>query len=466
MAGRSGTKAGETTGFYHLMIASVFRTRRPFAPLAFLAVLGLAACEGREVILPGEREDIRPAGIGLTADYKPDPEDSTSRPIRLPSQTANANWAQSPGTARNRTAHPALSAAPRLAWSVPIGAGDGRRVRITADPVVAQGRVFALDSGARVTAVTTSGTPVWSADLRPVTDDEEQATGGGMAWDKGVLYVSTGYGRLTALDGATGTVKWTQRLEATGSGTPLIHDGLIYLVAGDATGWAINASDGTIAWQIRAAPSVANVLGAPAPAIAGKFAVFAFGSGELVGAFRRGGLTRWTGIVAGRRVGHVASRIGDITGAPVVVGDRLYVGNHSGRTGAIDTDTGEAIWTANQGALGPVWPAGGSLFAVTERSQIVRLDARDGALIWARDLPGYVKDRPRKRAAIHAHYGPVLAGGRLVVASSDGALRFFAPQDGTLAATVPVPGGATTAPVVAGRTLYVVSTDGKLHAFR
>lgn len=448
------------------MITSVIRTRAPWRPFALLAVLALAACEPREVILPGEREEIRPQGLGVAADYVPEPEDSVSRPIRLPNQTANANWAQSHGMPANRTAHPALSAAPRLAWSTPIGAGDARRARITADPVVAGGLVFALDSGARVTAVNTAGAPVWSADLRPVTDDEEQATGGGMAWHGGVLYVSTGYGRLTALDAATGTVKWTQRLEATGSGTPLIHDGLVYLVAGDDTGWAIDAADGTVAWQVRAAPSVANVLGAPAPVVAGKFAVFAFGSGELIGAFRRGGLIRWTGIVGGRRLGRVASRIGDITGAPVVEGSRIYVGNHSGRTGALDVDTGETLWTANQGALGPVWPAGGSLFAVTDQSQLVRLDARSGALIWARDLPGFVKSRPRKRAEVFAHYGPVLAGGRVIVASNDGQIRLFAPEDGTLTGTVAVPGGATTAPVVAGRTLYVVSTDGKLHAFR
>jgi len=443
------------------------RAVRAQTVLATVAALALvSACSEREIILPGEREDIRPQGIGLTRDFAPEPEDSVSRPIRLPAQKVNAAWAQAPGTAANRTDHAALSGAPGLIWSVPIGAGDGRRVRITADPVVAQGRVYTLDSGARVSAVSTSGALVWSTDLRPVTDDEEEATGGGLAHHGGTLYVSTGFGRISALDAGTGAVKWTQRLEAVGSGTPLIHDGLVYLVAGDETGWALRASDGTVAWTLRAAPSVANVLGAPAPAMAGKFVGFAFGSGELSGVFRGGGLRRWSGVVGGKRVGRVASRIGDITGAPVVVGNRIYVGNHSGRTAALDRDTGKAIWTAPQGALGPVWPAGGSLFAVTDQSQLVRLDARDGTLVWARDLPGFTKAKPRKRGPVFAHYGPILAGGRLIVASNDGVLRLFAPEDGRVVGTVAVPGGATTAPVVAQRTLYVVSSDGKLHAFR
>lgn len=65
-----------------------------------------------------------------------------------------------------------------------------------------------------------------------------------------------------------------------------------------------------------------------------------------------------------------------------------------------------------------------------------------------------------------AHYGPVLAGGRLLVASNDGVIRSFNPVDGTLIGTVDIPGGATTNPVIVGGVMYVVSTKGQLHAFR
>ena len=447
------------------MISSFTFTRMGLA-LGAGAMLVLVACSEKEVILPGEREDIRKFTAGTALERAPDEVDNLSRAIRVPAAKANKTWAQTPGMSAHRTTNAALRAAPELAWSVNIGSGDGRRVRITADPVVAGGLIYTLDSGARVSGVTPDGDIAWSTDLIPVTDDEEQATGGGMAYDNGTLYVSSGFGRLTALDASTGDVRWTQRLEATGSGVPMINGGLIYLVAGDDTGWAIDKDDGRIAWQIDAAPSVANVLGAPAPVIAGDFVVFAFGSGELIGAFRRGGLRRWSATVAGKRTGVVASRIGDITGSPVVVGKRIYVGNHSGRTAALTTIDGETIWSSRVGALGPVWPVGDSIFAVTDESQLARIDAGDGSVVWVADLPGYVKDKPKKRARIYAHYGPIMAAGRLVVASNDGNLRFFAPEDGALTATVKVPGGATTAPVVADQTLYVVSTSGQLYAFR
>jgi outer membrane protein assembly factor BamB len=431
------------------------------AALAGMTLLLLAACKEPEVILPGAREDIRPSEAVETGSVT-----SVSRAIRLPAQTANAEWAQFFGTPAFRTAHPALRVVPQRIWSADIGSGNSKRQRINADPVVAGGLIYTLDSAARVSAVAPSGGLVWSTDLVPSDDKEGQATGGGMAYAGGVLYVSSGFGRLSALDAKTGAMRWQQRLDATGSGVPTISDGMIYLVAGDETGWAIRADNGRIAWQIDASPSVANVLGAPAPAMAGQFTIFAFGSGDVIAAFRQGGVRRWIGSVAGKRAGRAVARIGDATGSPVVVGGRVFVGNHSGRIAGFETDSGERVWTAHEGAVTPVWPAGDSLFAITDRSQLVRIDAADGSVIWAADLPGFVKDKPKKRGPIYAHYGPIVAGGRVVVASSDGLLRFFSPEDGRLAGSVEVPGGATSGPVVAGQTLYVMGAKGQLHAFR
>ncbi len=439
-----------------------FRTGLAVLGTALMLLLG--ACAEREVILPGEREDIR--AVTLTPSPFAEPGENTSRAIRLPAQSSNRDWAQAFGTAANRVAHPALRTAPQLIWSTKIGQGNGRRQRITADPVVGGGLIYTLDSAARVSGVNPSGEIAWSTDLTPPSDNDTDATGGGMAYVSGTLYVSSGFGALTALDARTGAVRWRQKLESTGSGTPLVHGNLLYLVAGDQTGWAIDTKTGRVAWQFDAAPSVANVLGAPAPAMAGELVVFAFGSGDITGHFRRGGLRRWGANVSGRRVGRARSRIGDITGSPVVVGKTVYVGNHSGRTVALDADSGERLWTAREGALGPVWPVGGSLFLVSETGHLVRLDAASGETIWAVNLPGNIKDKPRKRGPSYAQYGPVLAGGRVVVPSDDGFIRFFAPEDGTLTAQVEIPGGASSGPVFASSVMYVMGANGELHAFR
>ncbi|MFP4274339.1 MAG: PQQ-binding-like beta-propeller repeat protein [Paracoccaceae bacterium] len=427
----------------------------------------LSACAENEFILPGERVGLREVLDGPLADRPQDearPE-NTARDIALPAARANTGWTHGIGTPRWRAAHPQLSGL-SPAWSVPIGSGDSQRHRITVDPVADDGRIFAIDSQNMLSAVSAAGEPLWTRDLTPARDRSGEAHGGGMAIGDGVLYVASGFGRLLALDPASGDVLWDQKLQAPGTGKPTYYDGLIYLVAGDTTAWALEAETGRIRWQLEGASDVNNVSGGPAPALTDELAIFAYGSGEVQAVFRKGGLARWNAVVAGQRDGHAVSLVTDITGGPVIEGEMVYAANNSGRLVAMRRDSGDRVWTAPEGAAGPIWPAGDSLFLVNDLGELVRLDASDGSRIWGVELPHYVQDRPRRRAEIHPHHGPILAGGQVVVASGDEVIRTFDPRDGSLLETVPLPGGATADPIVMDGTLYVVSSRGQLHAFR
>lgn len=430
-----------------------------------LAAMLLSACAEDDVILPGKREDIR----SVLAETDAEPQalvQNETRAISLPAVEANSTWPQSYGTPAFRTSNPALGTNLTQIWSSNIGAGDGRRQRITAAPVVAQGLVYTLDAEAKVAATSTGGAEVWQVDLRPERDGGGQATGGGLAYDGGRLYVSLGYGVLVALDAQSGSEIWRQQLGGTASGTPTVFDGIVYLTVGDDKGWAVSADSGRIRWTLTASPDVTNVLGAPAPAVSGDLAIFAFGSGEVQAVFRRGGLRRWDASVSGARAGTALGRVGDVTAAPVISGSRVYVGNQSGRLVSLNIGSGERFWTAPEGAEGNILPIGDSVFFVSELNELLRLDASDGSRVWGTELPRFVRDNPARRSEIVAHHGPILAGGRLYVASNDGQLRSFDPASGALLATVEIPGGATSDPVVAGGVLYVVSSRGQLHAFR
>jgi outer membrane protein assembly factor BamB len=425
----------------------------------------LAGCAEKEEILVGKRESIYAV---LSSGVEPASAlaENKSVAIRLPAQRANSEWTHGIGSPAHRTSHPALGAAPTLLWSAPIGAGDSKRNRIVADPVVAGGRVFTLDAHATVAATSTEGAAVWSTDLTPPRDDAGDATGGGLAYGDGKLFVTSGFGTLTALDPATGAVLWQQDLLSGGSGAPTYSKGLVYVTSGDDTGWAIEADTGRVRWQLGALPNVGNVLGAPAPAVNNKFVIYGYGDGEVQAAFRKGGMRHWVSQLAGSQRDRALTRLNDITGEPVIDGKTVYVGSNAGRMVALDLDTGERKWTAREGAIGTMWPVGGSVFAINLENQLMRLNARDGSPVWSVQLPNYVKFTQRRATEVFANYGPVVAGGRVIVASNDGQLRFFDPKDGQQVYAVEVPNGATTGAVVAGRTLYVVSSKGELHAFR
>lgn len=437
-----------------------------------LALALLTACGDKQVILPGERfpvsmplQDSLPQD-GQPAPRAPQPDANRSVPISLPAPVTLADWPQRGSNARHLAPNSALSANPIRIFSAPIGEGNSRRFRIAAAPVVAGGRIFTLDARTTVTATSTGGAALWQASAAPAFNADNANSGGGLAFAEGRLFVTTAFGELLALDPASGGVIWRQRFGAPVTAAPTVADGIVYGVARNSSAWAVNASDGTLRWQVPGAPAVAGALISASPAVTDRLVILPFPSGEVVGVLRNGGAQIWSGFVRGERVGRGYAEVASLGASPVVSGATTFVGNLSGRTVALATDTGARIWTAKEGAFSDLAVGGGSVFLVNDEARLVRLNAATGETIWSVELPYFVNPKPRRREGIFAHYGPILAGGRVAVASSDGMLRFFSPTDGRLVGTAAIPGGAAAPPVVAGGVLYVVGTGGQLHAFR
>ena len=437
-----------------------------------LMALVLAACD-KDVILPGERFPVRtPLEASIPVDGQPapvaGPEEpaNQSRPIGLPAMVSNAEWSERGGNATHDSPHGRLSAAPQLLWTVNIGAGNSRRNRITAAPVVSGGAVFVMDALTHVSAVSQGGGVLWQTDITALFDRGGMQSGGGLAVSGGRVFATTGYGEVVALNAANGAVLWRQRLGSPAAGAPGLGGGKVFVMSADGTGWALDAASGKVDWTLLAAENVLASDTGAAPAVTGTAVVFPFAMGVMVAAKLDTGSALWMAAITGNRNGRAFANSGDITGDPVVTGGMVYVGTQAGRSGAFREDTGEMIWTADEGAVNPPLVVGGSVFLVNDEDKLLRLDAASGARIWAVPLPYFTATKPKKFAEIYTHFGPVLAGGRVVTVSSDGLLRQFDPASGAVVGTVAIPGGAATDPALAGGMLFVVTGKGQLLAFR
>jgi outer membrane protein assembly factor BamB len=453
-------------------VERVVKQKRNLGLAAVGAVLLLSACE-RELILTGERFPVRAdLEASLVKDGEPAPvappvrPANQSVPISLPAATASGDWTHRGGSARHASPHGQLSAAPQRQWSANIGAGSSRKNRISAAPVVSEGRIVTMDSRAQVVATGTNGATLWRTDLTPQFDRGGDVSGGGLAIGGGMVFVATGYGELVALTASSGAVVWRQRLGSPVAGAPAYDGGTVYVATRDGAGWAVDAKNGKALWTVPGTPNALSVTGSSAPAVTDRTVIFPFASGELVAALRLNGTRVWGAPVTGQRPGRGYQGLTDVTGDPVVVGSTVFAGTAAGRTAAIKAGSGERIWTAVEGALNPPLVVGGSVFVVNDEARLVRMDADTGAVIWMADMPNFVNERPKRQKAVTPHFGPVLAGGRVVVASGDGLLRLFNPTDGSLVGTAQIPGGAASAPALAGGALYVVGGNGQLHAFR
>ena len=430
----------------------------------YIGLLGLGVgCSNSDPRLQGERE-LLDGTVFVETDARFLAEDLPD--LRLPSPQPVPAWTHQGGNAQHIAAHAELPSGLTLSWSRRIGAGDGKRHQISAAPVAQGGQVYTLDSQSMVTAIDETGTILWQSELGKSSDALKDASGGGLAVGGTQLFVTTGFGTVVALDTASGAELWTQDLASYGGASPTVYDDLLYIAARDGAAWAIDTSNGRIKWQVAGPTVAASHTGGPGPAVSDKYAVFPFGTGDVLASFRKGGLRSWSSGLSGARLGLASTQVRDLTGQPVIEGSSVYLASSAGRMAAVDLNTGLRIWTAKQGSQGHILVAGGAVFAVSDAGNLIRLSKDDGALIWSTPLPKFTKKSVKSRAKIHAHYGPILAGGRLILASSDGLIRQFNPADGTLITTVDLPSGAASAPIVVNGTLYVLSTKGDLLAFR
>ncbi len=439
------------------------------AGLGLAMLLVLAGCE-REVILEGPRFSVRtPLEQTLNEDGTPAAPaaeaGNTVAKISLPRASTIGDWSHRAGSASHTLPHGTLSAAPQRVWSVKIGQGNTRSARIAASPVASAGRIFAMDAGGGVSALTQDGAVIWQANVLPEFDNNADVSGGGLAVGGGTVYVTTGAGEVLALAANSGAVQWRQRLDGALSGPPTVSGGAVYALGRNGSAAALDTGTGRILWQIEGAPRPGGMLGAGAIAVSGGTAYLPYSAGQLT-AVSQNGDQLWTAGIAGERLGRAYTGFGDVTGDPVIAGGTIYVGSAAGKTAALSAATGQRIWTATEGALNAPLVVGGSVFVVNDQARLVRLSANDGAVIWAQTMPYFNNEKPRRFKGITAHYGPVLAGGHIVVASGDGTLRLFDPASGAIVGQAEIPSGAASSPALMGGMLLVMGQNGQLHAFR
>jgi len=409
-----------------------------------------------EVRLSGERIAVRTA----TADAAPA---ASTVAIALPAPVANGEWAQFNGNSTRSIGHVAAAVSLQQVWRASVGSGSGGR--IVSPPIVAGGRVYAMDAAATVSAHdASSGAQVWSVDLTPESENAVDGFGGGLAAADGRVYVSSGFGVLTALDAASGAQVWTGALRAPSRAAPSIAGGRIFAVTRENRLFAFDATTGEAGWNRQGLEQTAGILGGAGPAATDRIVVAPYSSGELV-AYRTGsGRALWEEDLTGIRGSGGIAALNDVAGDPVIADGVVYAASQSGRLAAIGLRDGDRLWTRNIGGSQAPYVAGNAVFFVDGNGDLHALDRESGDTVWRVALGAY--EDPEDREGVIVWAGPVAAGNRLLLTSSTGRLVAIDPTSGRIMAEAPLPDGASVPPVVANGTIYVLTDSASLVAFR
>ncbi len=196
-------------------------------------ILALAGCDWiggifedtSKTKLAGERVSV----LGLDRRLEPDPK-LAEVDVHLPPAAVNPDWPQAGGYPSHAMQHLALGSALHRVWRADVGEGASRYGRVVSQPVVAGGRLFAMDARDTVVAVdAVTGRQIWETDVKPEVE-REHAFGGGLAASGGQLFVTTGYAQVLALDAATGHEVWRQQVSAPIRGAPTVADSRVFAV--------------------------------------------------------------------------------------------------------------------------------------------------------------------------------------------------------------------------------------------
>ncbi len=436
-------------------------------PLALVLATALSGCG----ILGGGKGGPKTPTVGdrvpilsrIESGAKVDPA-LESVAVVLPTAEVNADWAQPGGTASKAYGHLALAAAPGPAWQASI-AGSSNRKRLAAAPVIGNGMLYAMDTDGAVTAFdAATGARRWSHTVHSSDDNANSLFGGGVSYDGGRVFVTTGLGEVAMLDAGSGAVTWKVKPAGPLRGAPTIAFNSVYVMTQDNQIVALDAADGKVQWNESGATGQAGVFGVAAPAAGQGTVIAGYSTGELVAYRYENGRTLWSDALARTSISTQVGTLTDVDADPIIDRGRVYALGQGGRMAAYELVSGQRIWELNLAGISTPAIAGDWIFTLTDDSRLYCIARSTGKVRWMTQLARFRNEEKKKNPIFWT--GPVLAGNRLWFASSEGELASASAADGSVSQLTDLGAGVSLAPVVANNTLYVLDDSGKISAFR
>lgn len=431
--------------------------------IAAAAVLSLSACGvfkgSRKTPTLGDRVPILVSENAAESD-----KSIADVQVLLPPAAANDSWTQPGGSPSKSMGHLALGTTLTRVWSTGI-AGGSKRERLGAAPVVAENRLFVEDvKGVLHAYAADTGAVLWSAQIATDKKNREARFGGGVSYDDGKVFATDGIGDTVAFSAADGKELWRVRPGGPLRGAPTVGNGAVYVVSQDNQLFALSQVDGSTQWSQAGSLESQGVFGVSAPAVGRGTVVAGFSSGELNAYRYENGRTLWQDTLSRTSISTSVSSLADIDASPVIDQSRVYAVGEGGRMVALELTTGQRLWEQNFAGISTPWIAGEWLFVVTDDSKLVCLSRANGKIRWISDLGAFKNMKKRKNPIFW--FGPVLAGGRLVILNSLGQIASVSPTTGEIADRTKSSGPFSLPPVVANNMLYVIDDRGRITAYR
>jgi outer membrane protein assembly factor BamB len=435
--------------------------RRYVLPVCLIALLTLNACSSdKKPPLKGERISVLQMQNSLEID-----KSASETAITLPDAKETTAWPQAGGNATHMPEHIALGAHLKKAWSTDIGTGSKDDRKLVTAPIIANNHAFAADTEGNISAYQLSdGKKIWRIRILPKHDDTTVSAG--LAFGDNVLFATDGNGGVVAMNPETGATIWQKKMDHPVRSSPTYLSGRLYLISLSDETYALDAQTGNVLWTHKGIEEAAGLLGTPSPAAQDSVVMTLYSSGDIVALRAETGQEAWSDNLTGvlDTNSRAVTQLSGFHGHPVIDGDNVIVGNNASRIVSIHVPSGERTWQKEFGANETPWVAGNVIFVLSSQNEVICVLKETGQIRWVTPLDRY-KD-PKDRDDPIFWNGPVLAGGRLIIAGSNGKMLELDPQTGKITNKTDISGMVMLSPVVAQNTLLLLSDNGTLTAYK
>ncbi|MEB3701917.1 Outer membrane protein assembly factor BamB [Candidatus Bealeia paramacronuclearis] len=428
--------------------------------LGILSLMVLAGCDSEKPPLEGKRLAV----VEYQSRVKIDPE-AAKYGVTLPAMESVPAWGQLGANSSHVMPHADLGASPKVMWTSSLGSGNSSSSRVLSTPIAVDGKVYGMDSRGFVSAIeSSSGSRLWQVDVSPEGTRGFSifgggSLGGGVAYEAGLLFVTTPYAEVLALNPENGEVKWRTKTSSPVRAAPTVQDGKIYVVSINNQLDVFESATGKKLWSHAGITEHAGLLGTASPAVSQGVVIVTYSSGEIFALKVENGHELWSETLSSSRRPDSLSNISHIRALPVISGNLVLIVGHHQKMGAFDLRSGQKVWERQVGGLQTPVVAGDFIYLLSQHNELIALTKDHGLVAWITPLP---RDEKKPHRIMWA--GPILAGEKLYLVGQKGELKAFDPKTGQERSSQDIGGRFALPPIVSQSVLYLLGENGTVTA--
>ncbi|MFN7038567.1 MAG: PQQ-binding-like beta-propeller repeat protein [Alphaproteobacteria bacterium] len=301
-------------------------------------------------------------------------------------------------------------------------------------------------------------TPIWVKQIHSTGSNKEQL-GGGMVYNDKKIYITAGHREIIAINAENGKEIWRHTLNNISRSSPVVYNDKVYVMTIDNKLYALSTEDGNIFWMHEGAESEIGVFGSPSLAIANNIVIVPHSSGQLHALNSITGEEIWSVNLAFSKSNLEGFALNDIDTTPLIVGRNIYVAANMGSFYSIDLETGQLNWKQEIKEVKTFWYAGEYLFAINQDMELFAIHSKSGKIKWIVRL----EDQVIKSKSKSVFYGPIVANDMIFVTSSEGDLLFISPNNGKTLSKKKIAKNFVSLPMIIKNKIYIFSKNSILN---